>query len=244
MSRSFFNRRLAILLITPIVISLACNALTGGTPAGSQPDNVTIQKDVVYGSGPFNLPDPKAGLSDLSSYKATLTLSFEGTRNGQSEKWSETYLMLTQKEPAARQLTIRRTGDLTDLNPVFMADTGGTAYEHIGENVCSATPIESGKSLGDRMEPASFLNYVIGADEAGSETVNEIAADHYTFDQHALGQQDLTESTGEMWIASEAGYILKYVLTTKGKADYFGEGIEGTLSFDYELMDINQPVVI
>jgi hypothetical protein len=34
----------------------------------------------------------------------------------------------------------------------------------------------------------------------------------------------------------------KYLLTTKGNADYLGEGIEGTLNWDYELTDINQVV--
>jgi hypothetical protein len=45
-----------------------------------------------------------------------------------------------------------------------------------------------------------------------------------------------------MWVASEGGYLVKYLLTTKGKAAYFGEGVEGTISFDYELTDINKPV--
>ena len=47
-----------------------------------------------------------------------------------------------------------------------------------------------------------------------------------------------------MWIASEGGYVVKYVLSTTGNADYFGEGIEGTLSFDYELTGVDQPVEI
>jgi hypothetical protein len=239
-----FNIRPAIPLITILLISLACSSLTGGTPAGSQPENVTLQRDVVYGSGPFNLPDPSASLSDLSSYEARLALSFEGTRYGQSEKWMKTYLMLVQKEPATRLLTIETSGDLSDLDPVFMAEAEGASYERIGDDVCTVTQVEAGKSLGEDMEPASFLNYVVGADEAGSETINDSPANHYTFDQHALGQADLTESKGEMWVASEGDYIVKYLLTTNGKAEYFGEGIEGTLIFDYELTKINQPVDI
>jgi hypothetical protein len=45
-------------------------------------------------------------------------------------------------------------------------------------------------------------------------------------------------------IASDGGYIVKYLLRTKGNEDYFGEGIEGTLTWDYELTDINQPIAI
>ena len=244
MSRPRYGKPVAILLTAPVLISLACSISGGGTPAASQPEIVTITKDVTYGAGPFDLPDAKVGLSELSSYQATLALSFEGTENGQPKTWSKTYLMLRQTDPPARQLTVESSGDLTELDPVFMAEADGAAFERIGEYVCNATPIEAGKSFADRLEPASFLNYVIGADEAGSETVNDVAATHYTFDQRALGQQDMAEATGEMWVASEGVYVVKYVLSIKGSGDYFGEGIEGTLSYDYELTQVNQPVEI
>jgi len=45
-------------------------------------------------------------------------------------------------------------------------------------------------------------------------------------------------------LASEGGYLIKYVLTKKAKADYFGEGVEGTVVLDYELTGVNQPVEI
>jgi hypothetical protein len=244
MTRARNRTRLLLWLITPLIIALACNTLTGAGPAASTPAPVTVQKDIVYGSGPFNLPDAAVGLPDLSSYVATLVLSFDGTRDGQPEKWSQTYVMQAQKDPAARLLTIEKSGDLSDLDPVFMAEAGGTDYERVGDGACSATLLETGNSLSDRMEPANLLNYAIGADEAGSDTVNGIPAAHYTFDQLALGQEDRTQSTGEVWVASEGGYVVQYVLSTTAKADFFGEGIEGTLSFDYELTDVNKPIEI
>ncbi len=85
---------------------------------------------------------------------------------------------------------------------------------------------------------------MIGANDAGNETVNDIASEHYTFDQRALGQQDLTTSKGEMWVASDGGDVIKYVLSTKADATYFGEGIDGTLTMDYELTGANKPVKI
>jgi hypothetical protein len=85
---------------------------------------------------------------------------------------------------------------------------------------------------------------VIGAQVSGDETVNGVAAKRYSFDQQALGEQDLTEATGDLWVAAEGNYIVKYLLTRKGKADYFGEGMEGTLTLDYELADPTQPVTI
>lgn len=267
------SRRWAIILLIliPLIVSSACLTLTGsspietqspevtgssptetqapevidGSPADSQaPEEIFVQGDVVFGPGAFNFLEPAAGLSDLSSYKATLSLSFDGTEAGQPSQWSKTYAMLVTLEPVARQLTIEKSGQVSDPDPVFMAEVAGAAYEWRGENACTATMLEPGDSLAEQMEPAGFLTGVIGAEEAGSETVNGVAANHYTFDERALGQLDLAQSTGEMWIASDGGYIVKYLLTTKGNADYFGEGIEGTITWDYALTDVNQPLTV
>ena len=242
-SRHRSNRPFAILLSVPLLVSLACGA-GGGTPADSSPEPVALQRDVVYGAGPFDMPDPRSGLSDLTSYQATLTLSFEGTEAGQPKSWTKTYVLLKGTEPAIRLLTVESSGDLADMEPVLMAEAYGASYERVGEDVCRATLIDVATPGGEQLEPAGLLNFVIGADEAGAETVNDIAVTHYTFDQRALGQEDRAESTGEMWVATEGGYVVKYVLSTTGGADTFGEGIEGTLHYDYELTSVNQPVEI
>ncbi|MBE0680298.1 MAG: hypothetical protein IH589_00150 [Anaerolineales bacterium] len=250
MTQSFKQWKMILFMIMPLLISLACltptsipaTAASDSSTAAPESGAVSAEVNVNFGPGPFDFPDTRAGLVELSSYKATLIMSFDGTRDGQTQQWSKTYVMLSTKEPATLQLTIEKTGDLTDLDPVFMAEADGADYERRGENACTANVIEEGNSLGDRLEPAGFLTFVLGAEEAGAETVNDVAANHYTFDERASGQLDIAQSTGEMWVASDGGYIVKYLLTTKGNADYFGEGIEGTLTLDYELTDVNQPV--
>ncbi len=237
------HRLFSLVLPALLVASLACSGLTGLLPGASQSNEVTVQETRTFGSGSFTLSDPKAGLSDLSSYTATLTLTFDGTGNGQSEKWSKKYVMLASKESAVRQLLVNSTG-IPNAGPIYLAELDGVDYEDHGQNGCIATAIEQGNSLGDRLEPAGFLHYLIGAQTAGSETVNNVAANHYKFDQDALGQQNLTQSTGEVWMAAEGGYVVKYLLVTKAKSDYFGSGMEGTLTWDYELTDIGKPVKI
>lgn len=230
-----------LLMLTLLFVSLACLISTPVPPTATpEPGAASVESNVDFGPGAFNFPDTKAGLADLSSYKATLTLTFDGTESGQAQQWTKTYVMLAAKDPAVHQLTIEKTG----ADSVFMAEVNGAAYEQRGENACIATVLEEADSLTELFEPARFLSGVIGAEEAGSETVNDVAANHYTFDERAFGQLDIAQSTGEMWIAFDGGYIAKYLLTTKGNEDYFGEGIEGTLTWDYELTDINQPVAV
>ena len=223
-----------------ICIATACSPKTDGISTETQEQTESIvEAEVVFGTGPFTFPDPSAGLAELTSYKATLTRSFDGTRDGQARNWTQTSILVTTTEPAARQLTIEKSGTLTDPNPVFLIEAGGVAYELGAENTCTATEIDPENSTIERLDPTGYLNFVVGADEAGSETVNGMAAAHYTFDERALGESGYSKSTGEMWVASEGGYILRYVLTKEGSADYFGEGIEGTLTLDYELIEVN-----
>jgi len=233
--------RIVFLILIPLLIILAC--LPDDSSVDSQtPEAAAIQADVVFGPGPFIFTETRAGLADLSSYKASLTLSFDGTRAGQTEQWSKTYVMLNTKDPVARQLTIEAAGNISHLDSVFLAEADGAAYERRGENACSASAINLENSLIERLAPAGLLTSVIGADEAGVETINDTAANHYTFDERAFGQLGLAKSTGEMWVASEGGYIVRYLVTTKGDEVYFGEGVEGTITWDYQVTDVNQPV--
>ncbi len=216
----------------------------GTLEASATPAGTSVPTKIVFGPGTFNFLEPTAGLVGLSSYKAALRMSFNGTEDGQPSQWSQTYVMRYTKEPAARSLTIEKTGNISDLTPVFKAEAEGAAYQRRGENLCTATVIDQALSFAIRQEPARFLNNVIGAQAAGSETVNGVTADHYIFDECAFGQPGLAKASGEMWVATGGGYLVKYVLTIQGKADYFGEGMEGSLTWDYELTGANQPVAI
>ncbi len=240
MSKRWFRIALPLILLT----LSACNKSADGVPASSQSSGVTVHENVTFGSGPFNLPDPKVGLSDLPSYSATLTMSFSGTQNGQPEQWSRKFVMLVSKDPAVRQLTVADTGSSGAAQSVYMAELDGADYQVQGQDACTASAVKQGNSLSDVGEPAGYLPYVLGADEAGSSTVNSVAAKHYTFDQQALGQENLTQSTGEAWVASDGGYVVKYLLTTQAKEDYFGAGTEGTLTWDYEVTGIGKPVTV
>lgn len=231
---------------TPTAIAPTSTPAPLATPAPTQsPAAVGGAVTVAFGAGPFDITDTARGLADLSGYKATLTLSFDGTQAGQAKKWSTTYVMLTRQVPPARQLTVAKTGAVSDTaQPVMLAEMDGAVYERDGASPCIANAIRTGDSQTQRMEPAAFLSVVLGAETAGSEAVNGVAADYYKFDERALGQVGLAKATGELWVASKGGYLVRYLLTAKGGAAYFGDGSDGTLSWDYELTGANQPPAI
>lgn len=245
MTRSILRPQFSALLMLALLLLLSISFASAqeGTPDEPETEIIATSEpfEAVFGSGPFNLFSPTQGLSDLSSYRATLVVSFEGMNAGQDIQWSRTYTMLVTKMPPARQLTIEYSDD--SATPTTIAEINNTVYERRDGSVCAAKAGEVNGTLAQSWEPAGFLDSVIGADEAGSEIVNEVASNHYTFDESAQGRAGI-EATGELWLASEGGYLVRYTLMTTAGADYFGEGIEGVLSWDYQLSDVNQPVVI
>jgi hypothetical protein len=94
------------------------------------------------------------------------------------------------------------------------------------------------------MEPAASLTGVLGAEEAGRETLNGAETTRYTFDERALAESSLNKSRGELWLATKGGYLVRYRLTTTGDSTYFRDATRGTLTWDYELKEINRPLSI
>jgi len=45
------------------------------------------------------------------------------------------------------------SGDVSNTEPVFMAEIDGAEYERRGQAACTASAIEAGNSLGDQLEP-------------------------------------------------------------------------------------------
>lgn len=198
--------------------------------------------EVMFGSGPFDLRSTTQGLSELASYRATLTVSFDGMSEGQPQQWARTYTLLVTQSPPARQLLIENPEQASDQ--IYRAEINNTFYERRDGNPCIAREIGSLGAVAESWEPASLLDSVIGADESGTETVNNVATNHYTFDERAQGMLGSAESTGALWVASDGGYLVRYLHTTTAGPEYFGESTEGTLTWDYQLNDVNQPLVI
>jgi hypothetical protein len=203
----------------------------------------TFLASIVGGSGSFNLPATTAGLAGLASYQATLTLAFDGTSKGQPSTWTKTYVIVATKSPAASQITLTKTGALANLDATLHAEAAGVGYDKTGKKTCAANALAADAVGKHQLEPAQLLSSLAGATPAGSETIDGTPATHVTFDQLAIGLGNQAESTGEAWIATTGGYLVKYTLTTTAKADYFGDGVEGKLTWSYALTGINKTVV-
>ena len=246
MAGSKVNNRALLISTVAVLFSTAAASNAQVAPPENSPahDGITLQGPLAFGPGVVDFPDPAAGLAGLASYKASLSLSFSGTEAGQPIQWSQTYVLLSATAPSARQLTIERTGQQPGLESVLVAELAGVAYERRGDQPCTAAALAARQPLGGETVPVGFLSGVIGADDAGTETIAGVAARHYTFDERALGLANIASAAGEIWAAAEGGHVVKYVLAATAAGDYFGPGIEGTATWAYDLTDVNRPLVI
>ena len=228
--------------------SSPASSTTGGpvatAPTMTTPPALTTppgDSEVVVGPGEFFLSDPLVGLDALSSYRASLIVSFTGSADGVAQQWASTSAMVVSE--GARGLTVENTGALDAADPAWSAEVDGVAYGLISEGGCVANVIDPEDPLAARA-PATVLTGVVGADAAGGDVVNGVEADGYTFDQRALGLPGEIKATGQIWVATEGGFIVRYLVTTSAGAEYFGDGIEGTISWDYQLTDVGKPVAV
>lgn len=141
-------------------------------------------------------------------------------------------------------LTYESSGDVAVPDPSLVAEATGAYYESQADGSCTGEPIDSESSPLALQEPVGLLPGLVGAEEAGSETANEVTANHYTFDQRALAESGRAETNGEVWVAVEGGYLVRFVRTSRADASYWGEGMDGVMTWDYELTAINQPLDI
>lgn len=220
----------------PSVAPGSTGATPGATP-GAQASGLEASVDV--GPGTFYLSDPEVGLAQLASYTATLTVSFAGTADGQSRTWSKAYRMQHTGQPAVSLVIVDVTGDTSPPDPRFVAEAAGTAYTGNVDGTCSGVSLDPGRSIVAPYAPSGLLPGLMGAEEAGAEVANGVTANHYTFDERAMLDTGGADSTGEIWVAVDGGYVVRFLLKTTADAAYFGSGLAGTITWDYQLLDVN-----
>lgn len=217
-------------ILALLIMGLAC-PLSAGGGAGGQVDTL--------------LEDPQVGLDSLDDYQASLTITFTGTIDGQAVDKIDT---LTQSEWPLLQAGFT-TIDTVDENgqPLYIlsGNVGDAQYEQQGQNgICA---VRWGPTAGGPSEflLVSSLDPVGSARLSGEETVEGISANHYTFNATSLGLSEDVQASGEAWIATEGGYLVKYRLQVTGDVSYFGEGVQGTHRVEYQLSQVNaRPQVV
>jgi hypothetical protein len=252
---------LMLVLISAFVLSAcggAAPATTGGnTPAPGAatkapvaaatkaPPVVPTPAPAVNG-GNLDLSDVSAGLDALNSYQTIFSMNFNGTENSQPKQWSWTTLEEFVKEPAAKHSKVTSTGTGSTDTAFESWQVSGKSYVTFGET-CVASDSDTPPSASSSFTPSSIIGDIKGAQLLGAETVNGIPTQHFAVDMQrytALG--GYTNGKSEVWVATPGNYVVKYFFEATGKDVFFGGGADstGTVRWDYEVKNANQPITV
>ncbi|HTP07659.1 MAG TPA: hypothetical protein VMP08_05375 [Anaerolineae bacterium] len=219
-------------------------------PAANPSDNATPEA--------LDLANVSAGLNELNSYKASFTMNFAGVdSNSKPTTGTLAYTEEFVKDPPAKRTIITGLGGMlgSDSTPtpdqnsgvLESIEVGGKQYSKMGD-ICSQITADSGPQANTMMDPNSIIGGVRGAQLIGTETVNGVPTAHYKIDSTGLDVLGYINSSGDVWVATPGNYVVKYTFqaTSTGKEAFFGsaQGQQGTVMWDYEVTDINQPIDI
>ncbi len=213
----------------PLTDPGSTGAPSAGDDAGGTP--------VTFGSGDVQLADPSIGLDSLAASRATLTVTFDGTRAGAAEQWTQSEEAVVTREPRRTQFTSERTG--SGAFSLFNLTAGGVLYTRNAAGECAvALAMADAEATDDdfaqHSHPVDLLPALIGGVEAGTETIGTVETVHYTFDERALGLAPPVTATADVWVAQAGGYVVRYSLVIDGASPYLGVGATGRYTIDYE----------
>ena len=203
----------------------------------------------------LELSDVTAGLSELNSYKASFAMTFEGKEDGQPKTSTLAFTEEFVKDPPAKRTVITGFGAMMgggtgtptpDQNSgIESIEVGGKMYSKMGD-ICTQVTANSGPQANTMMDPNSIIGGVRGAQRVGNETVNGIPTAHYKLDVSGLETLGYLNGNGDVWVADPGNYVVKYVFQATGSDKFFGgtSNSEGTIKWDYEVSDVNQPIDI
>ena len=261
-------------IVVIMIVALVLSACGGGAPTtapeatrqpaeskpAAQPTRPSAEQPAAVDSPTatpeaFKLDNVTAGLGELNSYKATFSMTFEGKEDGQPKTGTMAFAEEFVKDPPAKRTVITGmgamfggdTGTPTPGQPagIESIEVGGKQYSKMGD-ICTQITAESGPQANTMLDPNSIIGGVRGARRVGNETVNGVPTVHYKLDVSGLETLGYLNGDGDVWVADPGNYVVKYTFQATGTDKFFGSGsnTDGTIKWDYEVTDINQPINI
>lgn len=193
--------------------------------------------------------DPKSLLGNietLDSYRSSFTMSYEGkTDSGEVEKWAMTMEVEYVREPFAQRVVLHGGESLGVQEGLETIRIGDQQYAVIGGEGggCISSPAGEGEPVDTELfKPEDILGGLSQARRVGTETVNGVSCTHYVFDEKDIEGANFSKARGDMWVAVDGNYVVKYTLDAEGIDPSTNK--TGRINWLYEVRDINKPITI
>ncbi len=193
--------------------------------------------------------DPHSGgMGHLGTFRQRMVISFAGQESGYTGVYrydaevnttkQAVHITVSAEGPAAQQLPSNQVQAIW-IGPRLWLKVGAQPWVPVPESVAEIQFDEQMYSVGD------FLPYVAHFQRVEpDEVVNGILSAHYTYDAQDLPTQYGTvNGHGDVYVALEGGYVVRYTLDGSGTFDEYFQG-SGTLSLVYDTYDVGADIDI
>ena len=242
--------KLLLPLILLIGLSLGCG-LSGGdaetppqtekTPSGEEAAEPTAEAvEPEDGGEEASLSSITEGLQDLDSYRSHLKMTFEDTTDSGTEQQVLEMDIEYVRDPFAQHVVIR-SGDTDESFETVQI--GDQQYIVVGEGQCISSSAGEDAMDTEFFKPEDVMGGLENAHRVRpDETINGIPCQHYAFDETSMLGGDFASAQGDVWIAVDGGYVVKYVMQAEGTDPESQQ--TGHIEWEYEIRDINTSITI
>ena len=206
----------------------------------------------------ITLKNLRVGLDKLKSYRTRWTWSFDG-KLASGKPYTASYIFSESVIPAdklfARVMTISQTPRSAESPSSLMVeayDIAGTFYVSSSLNTsqasrCTPAPMPAGFFEGMDLTGGREMRGVRLVKEG--DRVNGILADQYALDATAIFTRGVKSASGNIWIARDGSYVVKFTLQVTGDTSLLGQEVtdgqsdqlaEGKLTAEYVVLDTNK----
>ncbi len=201
--------------------------------------------------------DLDSNMAGLENYRMEIKMTTDGQdANGNSVQESVVVFQEVNTAQSAYHLKISSESNINATESYEIFTIGSDYYifdpnNEMGMGMsCYAMTGDTGMDdefSPESLSPDDFFDEIEGGDLVQrGEMVNGIQTDHYRLKNVGMAGSMVTTQSGDIWIAQNGGYIVRFVGDGEGQAVMFGdsEDITGTMHWEYNLLDANNGVEI
>ncbi len=210
---------------------------------------------------PLDLDMSMSGLEDLNSYRSDMYVEWEGTEGDEPVTGYISVESAFVREPPAYEMHLEGQGFEGDtdqgLGRVSFIQVGNNSWFYEGEtDTWMQVPSgDFGFDEGFFFAPQDFLSEFdtsTGKRSLVPQDVNGVQCYKYTFTEKDLqvvdpDEGEIVRAQGEAYVAVDGDYMVKLdmeVEMTSKADDEFAAFEKGTIWMEFDIYDINQPIVI
>ncbi|MDY7039837.1 MAG: hypothetical protein SVX38_03135 [Chloroflexota bacterium] len=193
--------------------------------------------------------DPRGeGMGHLGTFRQRMNVSFTGQESGYNGAYrydaevntteQAVHITVSAEGPAAKQLPSNQAQAIW-IGPQLWLKVGNQPWVPVPESVAEIRFEEQMYTVSD------FLPYVQHFQRVEPDKeVNGILSAHYTYDaQNLPTQYGSVSGHGEIYVALEGGYVVRYTLEGSGEFHDYFQG-SGTLRLVYDTYDVGADISI